>query len=558
MWLINAETYKLEDFSGRRPLPYAILSHTWGDGEVSFQDMSSADRLQKQGYAKIETTCKLAREYGLRYAWVDSCCIIKLSSAELSEAINSMFRWYKKAAVCFVYLADLNGSTTLARCRWFKRGFTLQELIAPARVEFFDNAWKGIGTKVDLCGPIERITGIPSNVLCGMTDVSQVPVARRMSWAARRRTTRAEDVAYCLLGIFGVNMPLLYGEGPRAFRRLQEEIVKQSDDLTLFAWQPSLENTQPFIGLFAPSPREFLASSDIRPFVDDFANFSITSKRLHLMGDIPLRIEPGQDQSSGNPKRYVLYLGTNVDGDGDRSTGGGGIYLRKIGPNLFCRIGDLPLCGFDGAGSAQYVDYNMDAGRAQDILYFTDIFICLEETTSMGTMCVSYRWLVVHVDDQNLYDGLFRLQCARPEMLWDAGDNVFLRTKTHKWIETDKVLVMVLEHRSGPKPVRVIVLFAYGLHAGARSNRLLLFSCDDHPREAAIVLQQRYREIGMTWDELILMAPNILDMSDHTDIVIEESTYRLQASTIWGSRRTGNGTFFVQTLCLESYEEDSE
>lgn len=138
MWLINTHTLRLEHFtSGPTLPPYAILSHTWAldEEEVSFSEMMLEVRkpstVQKPGYAKIEKTCELARtrEPGLQYAWVDTCTIDKSSSAELSEAINSMFTWYRKAAVCFVYLSDLSkDSFSLAweECRWWRRGWTLQ------------------------------------------------------------------------------------------------------------------------------------------------------------------------------------------------------------------------------------------------------------------------------------------------------------------------------------------------------------------------------------------------------------------------------------------------
>jgi len=170
------------------------------------------------------------------------CCIDKTSSAELSEAINSMFRWYQKASVCYAYLADVLKDTDpdkdpeeFSRSRWFTRGWTLQELVAPKNVVFYSRSWKNIGTKERLCNTISTITGIDIDTLLG-EDVTFVSVANKMSWASGRRTTRTEDMAYCLLGIFDVNMPLLYGEGKKAFLRLQEEILRSSYDHSLFAW----------------------------------------------------------------------------------------------------------------------------------------------------------------------------------------------------------------------------------------------------------------------------------------------------------------------------------
>ena len=184
-------------------------------------------------------TCRLAREQGLSYAWIDTCCIDKSSSAELTEAINSMFNWYKESAICFAFLSDLPAlkskvlENELRLCRWFTRGWTLQELIAPKSVEFYDQGWQRRGTKQSLQQELSAITGIDLEILEDSNLLSTIPVARRMSWASRRKTSRVEDRAYSLLGLFDVNVPLIYGEGPKAFIRLQEEIMKQNNDLSL-------------------------------------------------------------------------------------------------------------------------------------------------------------------------------------------------------------------------------------------------------------------------------------------------------------------------------------
>ncbi|KAF2201152.1 hypothetical protein GQ43DRAFT_448996 [Delitschia confertaspora ATCC 74209] len=209
----------------------------------------------------IISACQQARQDNLAYVWIDTCCIDKSSSAELSEAINSMWRYYERSAMCYAYLDDVDvfdplrgghgvsnasdGSSEeltskqvdlidekdLARSRWFTRGWTLQELIAPARVAFYIKGWNFVGYKATMGRKLERITGIGTEILMEhWPKLDTVSVARRMSWAAKRETTRVEDMAYCLLGIFDVNMPLLYGEGEKAFVRLQEEIMKDSDD----------------------------------------------------------------------------------------------------------------------------------------------------------------------------------------------------------------------------------------------------------------------------------------------------------------------------------------
>jgi hypothetical protein len=192
----------------------------------------------RKGFSKVIETCRLAREQYLGYAWIDTCCIDKSSSAELTEAINSMFNWYKEAYICFAFLSDLPGSEgnsgdQLQRCRWFTRGWTLHELIAPRIVAFYDQGWQMRGTKKALQQELSAITGIDLEILEDSNLLSTIPIARRMSWASHRKTSRVEDRAYSLLGLFDVNVPLIYGEGPKAFFRLQEEIMKQHNDLSL-------------------------------------------------------------------------------------------------------------------------------------------------------------------------------------------------------------------------------------------------------------------------------------------------------------------------------------
>jgi hypothetical protein len=210
-----------------------------------------------------------------------SCCIDKTSTAELSEAINSMFRWYREATVCYAYLADVTEASQIKSSRWFTRGWTLQELVAPATVWFYALDWKYLGSKLDLQSEIRYITGIDTEVLT-TGELEMVSIARRMSWAAKRQTTRIEDQAYSLMGIFDVNMPLLYGEGRKAFVRLQEETMKTSDDQSLFAWglPEKVKTMQQFIdtyetppmtewrGLFADSPSEFTHCDQIRVLED--------------------------------------------------------------------------------------------------------------------------------------------------------------------------------------------------------------------------------------------------------------------------------------------------
>ncbi|KAH9909538.1 HET-domain-containing protein, partial [Xylariomycetidae sp. FL2044] len=220
---------------------------------------------RKAGYAKILGACRRARADGLTYVWCDTNCIDKRSSAELSEAINSMFAWYRDSAVCYAYLADVEAKRagSLERSRWFTRGWTLQELLAPKQVVFFDLAWRYMGDRKELAGKISAITRIHIGALHDRSTIHDFSIAQRMSWAADRHTTREEDIAYCLLGIFDINMPLLYGEGLKAFRRLQEEIIKVSDDQSILAWELVDSSSSLQTGALAPSPNNFSSSGSI-------------------------------------------------------------------------------------------------------------------------------------------------------------------------------------------------------------------------------------------------------------------------------------------------------
>lgn len=223
----------LDDFP-----PYAILSHLWGSHgeEVTFEDLVNQTGKNKPGYAKLQFCAHQAAKDGLEYFWVDTCCIDRRNALEFSIAINSMFRWFQEATQCYVYLSDVliqgegQSKTTweaaFRKSRWFTRSWTLQELIAPASVNFFSANGERLGDKQSLEAMINRITGIPAQALRG-APLSNFSVEERLSWAEKRQSRVPEDAAYCLLGIFGAYMPLIYGEGKdHAFTRLREEVEK--------------------------------------------------------------------------------------------------------------------------------------------------------------------------------------------------------------------------------------------------------------------------------------------------------------------------------------------
>ncbi|KAF5308971.1 hypothetical protein D9758_018489 [Tetrapyrgos nigripes] len=296
MRLLNTKTFKLAEFYADIP-PYAILSHTWEKEEVTFQDIQNLETARlKAGYAKVWNACARARRYDFDWIWIDSCCINKESSAELSEAINSMYQYYEDAAVCYVYLGDVsakyhprNPKSSFKDSRWFKRGWTLQELLAPCYVVFLDKDWARIGTRWTLRDVVSAITSIPVEVFEGDWDIDAYSVAQRMSWAALRETTRAEDQAYSLMGIFGVSMPPIYGEGgAKAFMRLQQEIIKISDDRSIFAWVAASSEHDEHRGLLARSPYEFRMSGEVEASdsdcIGDRSSYSFGNNglRIHL------------------------------------------------------------------------------------------------------------------------------------------------------------------------------------------------------------------------------------------------------------------------------------
>jgi hypothetical protein len=234
------------DFSRKTIPPYAILSHTWGDDEFLFEDLVNDTGKSKAGYEKILFCGEQAARDHVQYFWVDTCCIDKWNLRELSNAINSMFPWYKNAAKCYVFLSDVSIPMTDAqlhqntweasfrKSRWFTRGWTLQELLAPALIEFFSLERQRLGDKDSLEQQICEITGIPVTALRG-DPLDDFSVPERKAWMECRQTTQEEDMAYSLIGIFGVSMEFRYGEGKkRALERLQEAMEKGNYCLHIF------------------------------------------------------------------------------------------------------------------------------------------------------------------------------------------------------------------------------------------------------------------------------------------------------------------------------------
>ena len=352
MHLLHTTKLELVDFIGDDIPKYAILSHTWGDQEVLFRHVWEKDfPSASAGSRKIRNACAQAVKDGWQYIWIDTCCINKESSAELSEAINAMYQWYEASEVCYVYLSDVSPSGKgLKESRWFTRGWTLQELLAPRLVKFYDQHWQYLASKdlrddvwrdkaymrsvADFCTttqarkvpspPVGRaptflaeLAEVTSIAIPYLTRVASASVAQKMSWLAKRQTKRGEDIAYCMLGIFDVNMPLLYGEGKtKAFIRLQSEILKTSYDDSIFAWNdPELWST----GLLATSPHDFIKCGNIKSSAFEMWEVARRPPSLTSLG---LELEIPVADAQGFPARpddfYSLPLECHREGHSPR------------------------------------------------------------------------------------------------------------------------------------------------------------------------------------------------------------------------------------------------
>ena len=293
---------KVLEFRDDETTEYAILSHRWIDPtEVDYEEMVGLAKMNRQeqdeirgrlGYKKIVDTCKQAKQDGYEWVWIDTCCIDKRSSAELSEAINSMYRWYANAKICYAYLHDVDDSFPTEEDKekyrksngwpeWFSRGWTLQEMIAPRNLHFFNKDWQPIGNKKTLVRTLEWITRVPGHTLTGGLEGNRPCVAQIISWASNRTTTRVEDRAYSLMGLLDASMPMLYGEGKKAFHRLQLEFIRSSNDQSIFAWGHKSNNNR--IGsILADDPSDFEDCScmklmDHNEFFEEFPELSLTS-----------------------------------------------------------------------------------------------------------------------------------------------------------------------------------------------------------------------------------------------------------------------------------------
>jgi hypothetical protein len=452
MRLLNAETFTCADFNNEGTIPdYAILSHTWGVDEVTFKDLAELSREQlvsKRAWEKVAKCCTKAIQWDLEWVWIDTCCIDQSSSAELSEAINSMYQWYRKSAVCYAYLSGVDsveedflsgkvidqGHSSFDKARWFSRGWCLQELLAPRNMQFYNMRWEYIGSKDSLKERISTITHVDEYGLF-IPDLSVLSVAERMSWAAHRQTTREEDIAYCLLGIFNINMPLLYGEGQtRAFGRLQEEIMKRTEDHSILAWSgKGTDFRNDMVGFLAPHPSAFsYGKIDLRDLpkhdlaqafprhVIEAAPLSITGRGI--CAELPLiHCRPhGVDylavigcQKSGSPESYYAIPVTRLKKSSD--------VFRRRSP-------DLQTVSLD---------------EAEKTPLMTIFLLRHSKPTHLEIKDTTQVWLSL----LEMRDCIYKIKSAYPPSLWNVDRRAFAFSPQDK--EVYPRMALAIANRKG-------------------------------------------------------------------------------------------------------------
>lgn len=445
---------------------YAILSHRWGSDEVTFQELTDHYAFwkyyyyNKEGYDKVWKFAEVARSYGIKWIWCDTCCIDKTNAAELTEAINSMFKWYRDSKFCFAYLADWDHTLPhFTTSVWFERCWTLQELIAPRKVIFYDAAWNIRGNKLDLADQISHRTRIDPSVLRGEYALDKFSIAQRMSWSAGRRAAKPEDEAYCLLGIFDVSMPMLYGEGRKAFVRLQEEIIQRNADQSIFVWS----SQTPSNNLLASSPADFVQCDGVQQIPLHKKAFTLNNLGLEIKLELRqirgntyagylacenrtpdnavsllLECEPGTTYL----RRIQSCLNHNIEQHSREVRKARKITILRKVPDRYLEI-PVPLYGFQLGGSCKSLilinDYDShkywDVGKWQRDPRLTGfpsaspVFMIPEgESTSIATLLlfIGKKRLLLHL----MYDFDFRPCCHVSRYTRSSGSIFTIRTSS--------------------------------------------------------------------------------------------------------------------------------
>ncbi|KAM0329294.1 hypothetical protein ACHAQA_004599 [Verticillium albo-atrum] len=437
MWLLSTTDLTLHCFLGSVP-SYSILSHTWEDEEVTHQEMlNPTDEVRrKAGYRKISACAARSLDMGYKYTWVDTCCIDKSSSAELTEAINSMFSWYKDSRMCLVYLQDYQPTLSLPKmsdigpCRWFTRGWTLQEIIAPLHATFYSADWRVIGNKTDDVDTLSKLLAIDSIYLGYLCRYQLANASTKMSWAANRKTTKPEDMAYCLMGLFNVNMPLLYGEGDKAFMRLQEEIIKSSDDTSIFMWR-DLDRSFAICGPLARSPRDFSKTQlfDTESLVDTSSRepFEMTNKGLRFTAHIcSVKEMRAEFVDEGYRERFTKIKYEE------------GCYADRLYLAVLSRLSGETTCAWfirpldeDGRhfGRAYSGTLILLNSNFYDSLFQTKTIYMKQEPRTKGVLLPFQRYSITTLSTSD-QDGISKLMSC----MANAG---IVRNEDHHWLEFD-------------------------------------------------------------------------------------------------------------------------
>ncbi|KAF4946504.1 hypothetical protein FGADI_11142 [Fusarium gaditjirri] len=383
MRLLQTKSYELfeaNDIPAPVP-PYAILSHTWisPKDEVTYRDMKTRtgdiknDVYKQKGWSKLKDYCDRAFKDGWEWAWMDTCCIDKTNPVDTQEAINGMFRWYQDAGVCYAHLGDVSLSkasqivslpegtdldpstnrllraalkNSFISAKWFTRGWTLQELLAPHYLIFVDREWRHIGTRESWALEIEKVSNIVARHLTAFnpTDFTSCSTAMRFSWASGRETTVEEDESYSLLGLFGISLPLIYGEGGRqAFNRLQRQLIHVYHDDSVFAWKSLHPDPKPGLGILARSVKDFWDASKVT--AGQYGNaYSMTNKGLEITSKYW--------RQRSNPDSAIVRLNCRIGSASDAGNKETGIHLthdavadvyHRARINELCDISQLDL-----------------------------------------------------------------------------------------------------------------------------------------------------------------------------------------------------------------------
>lgn len=421
-------------------------------------------------------------------------------------------------------------------------GWTLQELLAPSNVEFYDQDWTFRGSRKDHTDTISKFTSIPTKVLLKPRTIYKESVGARMSWASKRVTKRTEDMAYCLLGIFEINMPLIYGEGKTAFKRLQEEIIKRNNDLTIFAWDnvSHYKRWDGLVEVLATSPNAFTGSADLQNISIGLGpEFSITNRGLLLTGDFELSYRSSRERPEKST--YVLQIATTSDCT-NREIG-----LRKLAPRLYGRLRNLPRLESFIASPIPCFDRITDTPIDEDSIYIRTDFHHTDDFTHLAAS----RKNALHFSQQED----FSICGVTPQSLWDHSDAVFLQTRqdTPYPYYSSVVAVLIKSAHEGYTDYIFVVYESGVIHPAL--HVFSEYSASKHRRDIERLFPAwskesslRHRHLSddlvpekdISWEDIRREAPWLLEEDDSVDMSGHNSKYNIQ--------------FFLESGKLDPYD----